>query len=112
MMLTGAKVKMVQQCSGIDGMWGFRAENEDISIPIAKKLGDMITEADGDAVAGDCHLANTAIMEQTGGAARHPLQVIARALRHPGRALSLTMSRPALEDIMDVRQYARSRADF
>ena len=79
MMLTGAKVKMVQQCSGIDGMWGFRAENEEISIPIAKKLGDMITKAEGDAVAGDCHLANTAIMEQTGGAARHPLQVIARA---------------------------------
>ncbi|NDH89018.1 MAG: hypothetical protein EBY61_10490, partial [Actinobacteria bacterium] len=36
MKLTGAKVKLVQQCSGIDGMWGFRAENEEISIPIAK----------------------------------------------------------------------------
>ena len=43
----------------------------------------MITAADGDAVAGDCHLANTAIMEQTGGAARHPLQVIARAYGIP-----------------------------
>jgi glycerol-3-phosphate dehydrogenase subunit C len=83
MMLTGAKVKMVQQCSGIDGMWGFRAENEDISIPIAKKLGDMITKADGDAVAGDCHLANTAIMEQTGSTATHPLQVLARAYGIP-----------------------------
>ncbi len=83
MKLTGAKVKMVQQCSGVDGMWGFRAENEDISIPIAKKLGDMITKADGDAVAGDCHLANTAIMEQTGSAATHPLQVIARAYGIP-----------------------------
>jgi len=79
MKLTGAKVKLVQQCSGIDGMWGFRAGNEDISVPIAKKLGDQITKAGGDAVAGDCHLANTAIVEQTGREARHPLQIIARA---------------------------------
>ncbi len=79
MKLTGAKVKLVQQCSGIDGMWGFRAGNEDISVPIAKKLGDQITKAGGDVVAGDCHLANTAIVEQTGRTPQHPLQVMARA---------------------------------
>ena len=79
MKLTGAKVKLVQQCSGIDGMWGFRAGNEDISVPIAKKLGDQIDKAGGDVVAGDCHLANTAIVEQTGRTPQHPLQVMARA---------------------------------
>lgn len=79
MKLTGAKVKLVQQCSGIDGMWGLRAGNEDISVPIARKLGDMIDKAGGEVVAGDCHLANTAIAEQTGRGALHPLQVIARA---------------------------------
>jgi glycerol-3-phosphate dehydrogenase subunit C len=77
--LTGAKVKLVQQCSGIDGMWGLRAENDDISIPIAEKLGDEIRRAKGDVVAGDCHLANTAIAEQTGESPLHPLQLIARA---------------------------------
>jgi glycerol-3-phosphate dehydrogenase subunit C len=81
--LTGAKVKLVQQCSGIDGMWGYRAGNEDISVPIAKKLGDQIQQAGGDAVAGDCHLANTAIVEQTGREARHPLQIVARAYGIP-----------------------------
>ena len=79
MKLTGAKVKLVQQCSGIDGMWGFRAGNENISVPIAKKLGDQITKAGGDVVAGDCHLANTAIVEQTGRTPQHPVQVMARA---------------------------------
>jgi len=83
MKLTGAKVKLVQQCSGIDGMWGFRAGNEDISIPIAKKLGEQIDKAGGDAVAGDCHLANTAIVEQTGRDEKHPLQIIARAYGIP-----------------------------
>ncbi len=81
--LTGAKVKLVQQCSGIDGMWGLRAENEGISIPIARKLADEIHKAGGDVVAGDCHLANTAINEQTGEEPLHPLQLIARAYGIP-----------------------------
>ena len=79
MKLTGAKIKLVQQCSGIDGMWGLRAENVHLSIPIAEKLGRMINDAQGDVVAGDCHLANTAINEQTGKQAFHPLQLVARA---------------------------------
>ena len=79
MKLTGAKIKLVQQCSGIDGMWGLRAENAHLSIPIAEKLGRMIDDAQGDVVVGDCHLANTAINEQTGNQVFHPLQVVARA---------------------------------
>ncbi len=78
-MLTGAKVTLVQQCSGIDGMWGLRAENAAISVPMATKLADQIRRANGDVIAGDCHLANTAITEQTGQQPVHPLQLIARA---------------------------------
>ena len=81
--LTGAKIKLVQTCSGIDGMWGLRAENADLSMPIAKKLADEINAAEGDEVAGDCHLANTAINEQTGKAPSHPLQLLARAYGIP-----------------------------
>jgi glycerol-3-phosphate dehydrogenase subunit C len=60
-------------------MWGLRAENTDISVPIAKKLADEIRRADGEVVAGDCNLANTAIAEQTGQQPQHPLELIARA---------------------------------
>jgi hypothetical protein len=60
-------------------MWGLRAGNEDISIPIAEKLATMIDRAEGEAVSGDCHLANTAIIEQTGRESTHPLQIFARA---------------------------------
>jgi Fe-S oxidoreductase len=77
--LTGARVTLVQQCSGIDGMWGLRAENTRISVPMAERLADEVRRADCDVVAGDCHLANTAIMEQTGQLPVHPLQLIARA---------------------------------
>jgi len=81
--LTGAKVKLVQQCSGIDGMWGLRAENAELSMPMARKLADELKRAAGDVVAGDCHLANTAITEQTGEVPLHPLQLIARAYGIP-----------------------------
>jgi glycerol-3-phosphate dehydrogenase subunit C len=77
--LTGAKVTLVQQCSGIDGTWGLRAENASISVPIAEKLADQIRRANSEVIAGDCHLANTAITEQTGRQPLHPLQLIARA---------------------------------
>ena len=81
--LTGAKVKLVQQCCGIDGMWGLRAENAEISVPIAEKLADEIRKAGGEVVAGDCHLANTAITEQTGRAAAAPAAAHRPRLRHP-----------------------------
>ena len=83
MKLTGAKIKLVQQCSGIDGMWGLRAENAHLSLPIGEKLGQMVKDAGGDIVTGDCHLANTAINEQTGSKPVHPLQMIARAYGIP-----------------------------
>jgi glycerol-3-phosphate dehydrogenase subunit C len=77
--LTGAKVRVVQQCSGIDGLWGLRAENDTLSIAVAQLLAAELEQAGGDVVAGDCHLANTAITEQTGRVPQHPLQVLARA---------------------------------
>ena len=83
MKLTGAKVSVIQQCSGIDGMWGLRAENADLSMPIAAKLGKMVIDADSAVITGDCHLANTAIAEQTGLPSQHPLQILARAYGIP-----------------------------
>ncbi len=77
--LTGAQVTLVQQCSGVDGAWGLRAGNDDVAIPMAEKLAEMIERADGDVVVSDCHLTNTTIAEQTGLTSVHPLQVVAHA---------------------------------
>ncbi len=46
---------------------------------IAKPLMDTVAKSESDLIAGDCHLANTAITEQTGKVPLHPLQVLARA---------------------------------
>lgn len=79
----GARVTTVYQCAGIDGMWGLRAENEQLSIPIARTLGQQIDAAGGAVVAGDCNLANTAIAEQTGRVPLHPISLLARAYGFP-----------------------------
>ncbi len=81
--LTGARVTPVQRCSAMEGMWGLRSGNTDVAVPVAAALGDEIRRAGGDVVVGDCHLANTAIAEQTGTAPLHPLQVLARAYGIP-----------------------------
>ncbi len=83
MRLTGAEVRLVQQCSGSGGSWGLRAGHEELAVPIAAELGTRIDAGQADAVAGDCHLANTAIVERTGSAVVHPMQVMARAYGIP-----------------------------
>ena len=79
MQLTGAHITVIDQSSGVDGMWGYRAGNEEVSLSVARKLADAITAVDSASVAGDCHCANTVILEQTGMVPLHPLQVVARA---------------------------------
>jgi glycerol-3-phosphate dehydrogenase subunit C len=79
MALTGAKVTVIDRCSGIDGTWGYRAENYELARKVARPLARAVTEADADAVCGDCHLANTAILQETGITPTNPLGVIARA---------------------------------
>ncbi len=83
MKLTGAKIAVVAECSGIDGTWGLREENYDRARGVARKMAKAIaTQVDKDAstvIAGDCHLANGGIEDEVGQAPVHPLSVLARA---------------------------------
>jgi Fe-S oxidoreductase len=81
--LTGTKVTAVQKCSGIDGMWGLRSENYDLARKVAGPLRQALEASDADVVVGDCHLANGAIVQETGRIPRHPLQALARAYGIP-----------------------------
>ncbi|MEA2493851.1 MAG: glycerol-3-phosphate dehydrogenase subunit, partial [Thermoleophilaceae bacterium] len=77
--LTGTKVTVVAECSGIDGTWGYRAENYESSRGVAKKMAAGIEKAGNDTIAGDCALANTSIVQETGTQPMHPIQLLARA---------------------------------
>jgi Fe-S oxidoreductase len=77
--LAGVTCTLVQRCSGIDGTWGYRAENYELARKVAAPLAREITAAGHDVVCGDCHLANGAIRQETGTSPTHPIQLMARA---------------------------------
>ncbi len=77
--LTGAKVTLVERCSGIDGTWGYRSEHYAASRKVAQPLAREMRAAAPSVACGDCHLANTAILQETGIRPVHPLQLLARA---------------------------------
>ena len=83
MKLAGAKISLVAECSAIDGTWGYREQNYEMSRKIAKKMADAIEAAGNDTIAGDCHLANGGILQETGTQPLHPLQIVARAYGIP-----------------------------
>ncbi|MGE3621303.1 MAG: heterodisulfide reductase-related iron-sulfur binding cluster [Acidimicrobiia bacterium] len=83
MKLTGAKITVVAECSGIDGTWGYRAENFDASRQVARKMAAAIERTGSEVVAGDCHLANGGIVQETGRVPLHPISVVARAYGIP-----------------------------
>lgn len=86
MKLTGTKITLVNKCSGIDGTWGYRAENYELARKVAQPLKDAIekaADAGVEVVTGDCHLANGAITQETGKKPMHPLQFVARAYGIP-----------------------------
>jgi Fe-S oxidoreductase len=77
--LTGTKITLVAECSGIDGTWGLREENLAMSRKVAAKMADGIRAAESEVVAGDCSLANGGIRLETDTSPVHPLTVMARA---------------------------------
>ncbi len=81
--LTGTKITLVAECSAIDGTWGLRAENIEMSRRVAAKMAADITKADSEAVAGDCSLANGGIRLETDADPVHPLSLVARAYAIP-----------------------------
>jgi len=83
MKLTGAQIKIAAQCTGIDGTWGYRAENVALQQKQIQPLKRTIEQQASECVAGDCHLANGAIAEETGRTPLHPIQLVARAYGIP-----------------------------
>ena len=63
MKLTGTKITLVAECSGIDGTWGYR-ERELRDLPQGRRQDGRrrSSKAGNDVVAGDCHLANGGIL--------------------------------------------------
>lgn len=77
--VAGVGATLVQRCSGIDGTWGYRAENYELARLVAQPLKREVEAAGNQVVCGDCHLANGSIEQETGTRPIHPMQLMARA---------------------------------
>ncbi len=77
--LAGVKVNLVQECSGIDGTWGYKAHNVELSKKVMEPLARGIEKNNDSVIIGDCHLANTAIEESTNKRVSHPIEIVSQA---------------------------------
>ena len=88
MELTGAKVQLIEKCSGHDGTWGAKVEFFDLSMKIAKKVVRELDES-ADLVASDCPLSALQIDQARGQTQDspkrtvHPIQIVRDAYNLP-----------------------------
>jgi len=77
--IPGADVAVIEQCSAVDGTWGFKREYYELSLKVARPLFDAIGRAEATRTATDCPLAALQITQGTGTAPSHPIQILAEA---------------------------------
>jgi glycerol-3-phosphate dehydrogenase subunit C len=80
----GTEVRMVEQCSAVDGTWGMKAAHYDMGRKYAQKLvrgiASAAEESDGGAtVVTDCSLAALRVEKENRVPAVHPVEALARA---------------------------------
>ncbi len=82
MRLTGARIDVVHEPTGIGGIWSMRAGG-DVGDAMTQRLAEQLGAGHGEVVVSDSHLASLAIGEHADLVPQHPLQVIARAYGIP-----------------------------
>jgi|HubBroStandDraft_6_1064221.scaffolds.fasta_scaffold197261_2 glycerol-3-phosphate dehydrogenase subunit C len=79
MKAAGADVDLIEQCSAVDGTWGFKKEYYQLSMKVAKPLFDKVEQADPNYTVSDCLMAGMQITQGTGRKVLHPIQIVHKA---------------------------------
>lgn len=92
-------VRVIEECSAVDGTWGMKAEHFATGRKYAQKLARGVNEAEPDVVVTDCTLSALRISDEarrTGKSPRvmHPVEALAEAYGL-GEAMSTTGLTPA-----------------
>lgn len=77
--LPGAKVKLVDKCSCMDGTWGMKKEWYELSKKGAQPLLDGLTENKPGTLSSDCLIAKLQIEEGTKQPVVHPIEIMWKA---------------------------------
>lgn len=73
------EVRIMEQCSAVDGTWGMKAEHYETGRKYAQKLKREVDEPDTDLVVTDCPLSALRIHKENDVEALHPVQALAKA---------------------------------
>ncbi|MET0593425.1 MAG: heterodisulfide reductase-related iron-sulfur binding cluster, partial [Polyangiaceae bacterium] len=76
-------VRMVEQCSAVDGTWGMKAEFYEIGRKYAQKLVRGISDEDNELVVSDCPLAARRIEKENRVSVLHPIEAVRQAYGLP-----------------------------
>lgn len=79
------EVRIVQECSAVDGTWGMKAEHYETGRRYAQKLKKELDEDDPDLVVTDCALSALRIQKENGVEVLHPIEALARAYGLEGK---------------------------
>jgi glycerol-3-phosphate dehydrogenase subunit C len=72
-------VRMVEQCSAVDGTWGMKAEFYALGRKYAQKLVRGIEDAEGELVITDCSLSALRIQQENRVPVQHPIEALLSA---------------------------------
>ncbi len=78
-------VEPIEQCSAFDGTWGMKTEYYETSRKCAGKLCAAITRSGADHLVSDCMLAGLNMIEGTGRAPQHPIEILRDAYGLPSK---------------------------
>jgi glycerol-3-phosphate dehydrogenase subunit C len=73
------EVRMVEQCSAVDGTWGMKAANYELGRKYAQKLVRGLGETENQLVVSDCSLAARRIEKESRVSVIHPIEAVADA---------------------------------
>ncbi|MCA9645268.1 MAG: hypothetical protein KC492_31470, partial [Myxococcales bacterium] len=72
-------VKVVQECSAVDGTWGMKAAYYEEGRKYAQRMTRGMEEGEYDLFVGDCNLAGQRLLGETGKPMVHPITALAWA---------------------------------
>jgi glycerol-3-phosphate dehydrogenase subunit C len=73
------EVRMIEECSAVDGTWGMKAKHYETGRKYAGKMVRGIDAEEADTVVTDCQLSSLRIGKENGVQPLHPIQAMARA---------------------------------
>ena len=78
-LLPNTDVRVIEQCSAVDGTWGMKAAHYEEGRKYAGRLVREVRELEPDLVVSDCTLAGLRVWKENGLAVVHPVEALLRA---------------------------------